>query len=108
MVDGRSAALDRTFRALASGPRREILRRVAARRQTVGELAERFDMSLAAVSKHIQVLAAAELVTQTRDGRHTWCRMQPEALEPARATLEQLRGFWSAQLDGLEQMLAKR
>src|SRR5687767_7103686 len=105
MVNKRTAALDRVFRALASEPRREILRRVAAERRTVTELAEHFDMSLAAVSKHVRVLEDAELVAQSREGRLHWCRMNPDALEPARASIEELRSFWNDRLDGLEKFL---
>jgi DNA-binding transcriptional ArsR family regulator len=107
MVDSRSAALDRVFRALASEPRREILRRAARGRCTVTELAEHFDMTLAAVSKHVGVLDDAKLLLQTRDGRLLWRRLNPKALEPAQATLEQLRGFWNQQLDGLERFLVE-
>ncbi len=98
--------LDRVFRALASEPRREILRLVATQERTVTELGDRFDISLAAVSKHISVLQEAELVARTRDGRLHWCRFNPEALEPARASIEELRGFWNRRLDGLEDYLA--
>jgi DNA-binding transcriptional ArsR family regulator len=105
MVD-KNAALDRVFRALASQPRREILRRVAKERRTVTELAEHFDMSLAAVSKHVGVLHDAKLLVQTREGRVHWCRLDPSALEPARASIEELRSFWNDRLDGLERFLA--
>jgi DNA-binding transcriptional ArsR family regulator len=90
MVD-RQARLDRLFRALASEARRQILRRTAERRHTVGELAAHFDLSLAAVSKHVRVLAAAKLLVLTRHGRLHWCELNPRGLEPARASLEELR-----------------
>lgn len=109
MVKRRSAAagsLDRLFRALSSEARREILRQVATDRRTVTELAESFDMSLAAVSKHVGVLGQANLVTQSKEGRLHWCRLNPDALEPARATIEELRTFWNRQIDGLERFLA--
>lgn len=103
-----AVSLDRVFRALASEPRREMLRQVAARQRTVTELAERFDMSLAAVSKHVRVLEDARLVRQTREGRRHWCRLNPQALESARASLDELRMFWNTQLDGLERFLVAR
>ncbi|MBI3970858.1 MAG: helix-turn-helix transcriptional regulator [Chloroflexi bacterium] len=106
MVKNGAAALDRVFRALASQPRREMLRRVAGERHTVTQLAEHFDMSLAAVAKHIHVLEAAGLVTQTRQGRLHWCRLNPAPLEPARASIDELHGFWHTQLDGLEGFLS--
>ena len=97
--------LDRVFRALASAPRREILRRVARERHTVGDLAAQFDMSLAAVSKHIGVLQDAELIMQSRDGTRQWCRLNPTPLEGALETVEELRSFWNGQLDALEALL---
>jgi DNA-binding transcriptional ArsR family regulator len=108
MVNRRAAALDRVFRALANEPRREILRQVARERRTVTELAERFDMSLAAVSKHVRVLEDANLIAQTREGRLHWCRLNPDALEPARASIEELRSFWNTRIDGLESFLQPR
>jgi len=102
MVDKASPAIDRVFRALASAPRREILRRAARRRCTVTELAKHFDMSLAAVSKHVGVLDDANLLVRTRDGRRHWRRFNPGALQPALATIEELQIFWTQQLDGLE------
>ncbi len=107
MVDNRAArSLDRVFRALASEPRRDMLRLVAREQRAVGELARHFDMSLAAVSKHIRVLEDAELISHTNEGRLHLCRLNPRALEPARASIEELRGFWSRQFDGLEAFLA--
>ena len=99
--------LDRVFRALANEPRREILRRVARERRSVTEIARHFDMSLAAVSKHIGVLAQAGLVEQTRQGRVVWCRMVPAPLEQVQASISELRGFWETQLDGLATYLVE-
>lgn len=105
-VGRKAVRLDKVFRALASEPRRAILRQVASQRRSVTELAESFDMSLAAVSKHVQVLAAAGLIVQTREGRVRWCRLEPHGLAPAQATIDELRSFWTRQLDGLEGYLA--
>ena len=105
MVDMRASALDRIFRALASEPRREILRRAAQQPCTVTQLAEHFDMTLAAVSKHIRVLEDANLLSPTHEGRVHWCRLNPQTLEPARSSIETLRGFWNERLDALEQFL---
>jgi DNA-binding transcriptional ArsR family regulator len=107
MVESRARALDRVFHALASEPRREILRWTAKRRCTVTELAAHFDMSLAAVSKHVGVLDEAKLLLRTREGRLLWRQLNPEALAPATATIEELRAFWSQQLDHLEQFLVE-
>lgn len=107
MVEDGGEHLDRVFRALASAPRREILRRVAAEQRTVTELAEHFDMTLAAVSKHVRVLEEARLVTHTKEGRLRWYRLLPEALQPARASIDAVNGFWSGRLDALETLLRR-
>jgi DNA-binding transcriptional ArsR family regulator len=107
MVDNQAAALDRVFRALASEPRRKILRRAAQGPCTVTELAERFGMSLAAASKHVRVLDEATLLRETQQGRLRWRSFNPDALEPARASIEELRAFWEKQLDNLERFLGR-
>ena len=105
MVDKKAAALDRVFRALASSPRREILRRVARERRTVTELSGSFKMSLAAVSKHVRVLEDARLIAPTIEGRLHWCRLDRAPLKDARASIDELRAFWGTQLYGLERFL---
>jgi DNA-binding transcriptional ArsR family regulator len=105
MVEMTASALDRVFRALASEPRREILRRAAQQPCTVTQLAEHFDMTLAAVSKHVRVLEDANLLSPTREGRLHWCRLNPQTLDPVRSSIEALREFWNERLDGLEQFL---
>lgn len=105
MVKHSSGAIDRAFRALASVPRREILRRTSAQPCSVTQLASHFDMSLAAVSKHVRVLAAAGLLSLSREGRTHWCRFEPRALQPVRASIDALGAFWEQRLDALEQVL---
>ena len=107
MVDKRGAALDRVFRALASSPRREILRRVARERRTVTELSDSFKMSLAAVSKHVRVLEQARLVKRTRAGRMHRCRLRPEPLKDAAKVLAQLASLWKTRLDALDRLLSE-
>ena len=106
MVNNESLSVDLVFRALSSGPRRDILRHTARQACTVTQLSAYFDMSLAAVSKHVGVLAKAGLVSLSREGRLQWCRLQPEALQPARASIDALYAFWDARLDALEAVLA--
>jgi DNA-binding transcriptional ArsR family regulator len=108
MVEKHAVPLDRILRALASEPRREILRRVAMQACTVTRLTEHFDLSLAAVSKHMRVLQNAHLVTQTKQGRFHWYRLNAGALEAARAAIDELTEFWSKQLAGLEGYLAMK
>lgn len=107
MVEYSPASVDRVFRALASAPRRDILRRAAHQRRSVSELAAGFDMSLAAVSKHVQVLADAGLLSLERQGRVHWYSARPDALRLARASLDELTAFWDRRLDALERVVTK-
>jgi len=95
-------ALDRTFAALAHPTRRAILTRLAREGDaTVGDLAEPFDVSLMAVSKHLTVMAEAGLIRRERDGRVRRCAFEPEGLRPARDWIETHRRFWEEGLDAL-------
>src|SRR5687768_18230601 len=107
MVEPRSERLDHVFHALAHPARRAILRRIARGEQTVSELAAPFDMSLEAVSKHIQVLERARLLKRTRRGRVHRCRLGPAPLRDAAKVLAELAGLWNRRLDALEQLLAE-
>lgn len=98
--------LDRVFHALAHPARRRLLSLVARREMTVGELAAPFDISLAAVSKHIKVLEQAGLLQRTEHGRASGCRLDAAALQAADAWLEHYRGFWDGRLDALADYLA--
>ena len=89
MASGRAKALDRLFRALASAPRREILRLAARQKCAVTQFAAQLNMSEPAVSK-LRVLVDAALLTKTRDGRYCWCRLRRSAFEPARESIEGL------------------
>lgn len=97
--------LDRVFSALSDRTRRALLRQLAAGSATVGELAAPHAMSLAAVSKHLGVLARAGLVTRTRDGRMRRCSLDPAALASAHAWLEHYRQFWDGSLASLAAFL---
>jgi DNA-binding transcriptional ArsR family regulator len=108
MVDHGDEHLDKVFRALAHPARRAILRRIARAEQTVTELAEPFDMSLEAVSKHVRVLEQARLVQRTRSGRMHRCRLRPEPLKDAAKVLTQLATLWNKRLDSLERLLLER
>jgi DNA-binding transcriptional ArsR family regulator len=105
MVDKCDEHLDSVFRALAHPARRAILRRIARAEHTVTELAEPFDMSLEAVSKHVRVLEQARLVKRTRSGRMHRCRLRPEPLKDAAKVLNQLANLWNSHLDSLERFL---
>jgi DNA-binding transcriptional ArsR family regulator len=105
VVERSTAHLDAVFHALADPTRREILRRLARHDRTVGELAAPFDMSLAAVSKHIGVLERARLLRRSRDGRVHRCRLEVAPLRDAARVLTALGAFWEARLDALERHL---
>ena len=81
-------ALDTTFAALADPTRRAILTRLAAGEATVGELAEPFEISLPAISRHLKVLEEADLIIREREGQHRRCRLKPETLASAGAWLD--------------------
>lgn len=100
------ALLDGTFGALADPTRRAILARLLNGDSTVTELAEPFDISLQAVSKHIKVLGRAGLVRQTRKGRIQRCRVETGPLFEALAWIERYRRFWDERLAGLSDFLA--
>jgi DNA-binding transcriptional ArsR family regulator len=107
MVESRSDHLDYVFAALAHPVRRQILRRIARQEQTITELATPFDMSLEAVSKHVQVLERARLLRRTRSGRVHRCKLGPAPLRDAAKVLAELSGLWNKRLDALEQLLGQ-
>jgi DNA-binding transcriptional ArsR family regulator len=98
------AEVDRLFRALADATRRDILRRSIDGEVSVSTLASYYDMSFAAVQKHVAVLQAAGLVSKLARGRERLVQAEPEPLALARALLTQLEGLWrerGRQLDDL-------
>jgi DNA-binding transcriptional ArsR family regulator len=98
-------ALTRTFAALADPTRRAILARLASGEASVTELAEPFDMSLPAISKHLKVLERAGLITRGREAQWRPCRLEAEPLKSASEWLEHYRAFWEQSLDRLETYL---
>jgi DNA-binding transcriptional ArsR family regulator len=94
--------LDRTFAALADPTRRAILERLASGEATVGELAEPFEISQPAVSKHLRVLREAGLISQRRSAQRRPCRLEPERLEEVAAWVEEYRRMWEERLDRLD------
>lgn len=107
VVDLEQAALDRVFSALSDRTRRAMVHLLAERECSVTELAEPFDMSLAAVSKHLQVLERAGLVRRRRDGRTHHCSLRPEALTDALDWIAIYRRFWLDRLDALGEALER-
>ena|SRR5215470_5153419 len=97
--------LDHTFFALADPTRRAILARLALGEATVGELAEPFDISLPAISKHLRVLEGAALISRQRRAQQRVCRLRPEALRTAGDWIEQNRRLWEERFDRLDAYL---
>lgn len=98
----RSDPLSVTFEALADPTRRAILARLTSGVATVNELAEPFDMSLPAVSKHLKVLERAGLIAKSRQAQWRPCRLEATPLKDAASWIEQYRKFWEESLDRLE------
>lgn len=99
------AQLDSVFHALADTTRRAILRDIAAREKTVGEIAKPYRMSLAAVSKHLKVLESAELIERRKSGSFQYVRLNPKPLRTAEHWLAHYEKFWNRQLDALQQFI---
>ena len=97
-------SLDPVFAALADSTRRALVHQLARGESTVGDLAAPFDMSLAAVSKHIKVLEAAGLVRRRVDGRTHYCSLEPERLAGALDWISIYRNFWNSRLDELDNL----
>lgn len=93
--------LTRTFSALADPTRRAILARLSAGEVSVTELAEPFDMSLPAISKHLKVLERAGLISRGREAQWRPCRLEPAPLAGAANWLEHYRQFWDGSFDQL-------
>jgi DNA-binding transcriptional ArsR family regulator len=105
MVEHQSAQLDEIFGALADPTRRAILARLTKGDALVTQIAEPFEISLAAVSKHVRVLERAGLVHRTVVGREHRCALSPRPLRAAADWVEHYRAFWETRLDALEQFV---
>jgi DNA-binding transcriptional ArsR family regulator len=107
MVEGHAALLDDTYGALSHAVRRGVLDALRNGPATVTDLAEPFDVSLAAVSKHLGVLEGAGLVSRTQVGRTRIVTLEPRPLVEARAWIDTYRTFWEERLDALEAHLRR-
>ena len=98
--------LDGVFAALSDATRRSLVERLGHGPASVSALAEPFDMSLAAVLQHVQVLAECDLIRTEKVGRVRYCQLEPRALERARAWIvSQQEAFWKAGLGEDDRML---
>ncbi|CDJ99541.1 Regulatory protein ArsR [Microbacterium sp. C448] len=98
--------IDRVFQALAAATRRDILRRTIEHEQSISTLAQDYDMSFAAVQKHIGVLEAAGLIIKRAEGRERLVRADPTMIARARALLARYEELWRARIDRLDLLLA--
>jgi DNA-binding transcriptional ArsR family regulator len=98
--------LNRAFAALAHPTRRAILGRLSAGEATVNELAEPFDLTQQAISKHVQVLEQAGLISRTRAAQSRPCRLEPDRLGIAAEWISERRQMWADRYDRLDQHVA--
>jgi DNA-binding transcriptional ArsR family regulator len=107
MVKLETDRTSRIFRALSDPTRRKILRVVANRDASAGELAFPFSISAPAISKHLKVLEAADLVVRRREGKTHRFQLNAEALQTAEETIKRLTGYWNRRLDNLDKYIKK-
>ncbi len=98
--------LDTTFQALADPTRRAILTMLLEDDMAVTDVAEPFEMSLAAISKHLTILTRAGLIQQEKRGRVKWCKLDPDALKAASVWMQGFGQFEPVNLDAFERFLA--
>ena len=100
-------SLSSTFHALSDPTRRAILAGLATGEKTVTDLAEPFDMSMPAVTKHLKVLEKAKLIERSRKAQYRPCRFHPEPLRDVDAWMKLYRKFWEASFDRLDDYLTE-
>ena len=100
-----TADLDQTFAALADGTRRKILTMLLEDDMAVTDVAEPFEMSLAAISKHLGILTRAKLISQEKRGRVKWCKLEPLAMREAIVWIESFGQLEALNLDAFEAFL---
>lgn len=98
-------ALDQLFQALSDTTRRAILSRVQQRGETVSSISAQFNMSMPAITKHLNVLENAGLIRRQKEGRHRICYAEPEKLQGAHAWLEFYCAYWNDKLDALQEFV---
>ena len=102
-----SLDISTTFAALGDPTRLAILSRLAQGEATVTELAEPFDMSMPAITKHLQVLESAGLISRGREAQWRPCRIEPQGFKPAADWMEEHRRIWEASFDRLDDYLKR-
>jgi DNA-binding transcriptional ArsR family regulator len=99
--------LDSIFGSLSDPTRRDILKRLTSSELSVTDLAEPYDLSLAAISKHLQNLEKSGLIRKRRQGKHQFVSLSPPAFASASEYLDWYRQLWEQRFDSLEQLLNK-
>lgn len=97
--------LSTTFHALADPTRRAILASLTTGEKTVSDLAEPFDITMPAITKHLKVLEKAKLIVRSREAQFRPCRLHPEPLKDIDEWISEYRKFWEASFDRLEDYL---
>lgn len=105
MVQYRSADLDASFAALSDATRRGVLEQLGRADASISDLAEKFQMTLTGMKKHVGVLERARLVTTEKVGRVRTCKLGPRRLEDVTAWLEKYRQLWEARFDELDNVV---
>ena len=98
--------VDAALHALSDRTRRDILRRVLAGEQSVTKLAAKYEMSFAAVQKHVAVLERSGLLTKRRSGREQLASGDMDAIRAVTSTLDQFEAIWRAHIDRIDELLA--
>ena len=99
--------LDFIFGSLADSTRRDILKRVAKKEMSVGEIANRYNLTFAAVSKHLKVLEKAKLIVKRRQGKQQFVSMAPATINDASDAIAYYQKLWEDRFDSLEAYLNK-
>ena len=107
LIGAMTARLDLAFSALADPTRRAILAMLLEDDMAVTDVAEPFDVSLAAISKHLGVLTNAGLISQEKRGRVKWCKLEPDALREASVWMQAFGQMDAIDLDAFEAFLEK-
>lgn len=102
-----SKTVQGAFRALADPTRRDILIHLSKRDMTIGEVASRFDMTRAAIKKHLTVLQEGDLIIVNASGRERINRLNPEGLKPAAEWLDYFDAFWDDRMHALKRAVEK-
>ncbi len=107
MTESSEDRADALFHALADRTRRDILRRVLAGEHSVSTLAGKYDMSFAAVQKHVAVLERAGLLSKRRSGREQLASGEVEAVRSVASMLDELEAVWRGRIDRIDALLTK-